>query len=196
MDASEATSVMMAELQTAANEEVWAAAAASRAVSPALSNGAGDIELDAMAAEVARRVTQARAQANGGAVEQPEEHVLSRGEYAEIMTQRAGPDDEPVTKAYAEGVSSEQAATAPEDILFGPLAVLHTPEERHLAAWEIYQELVRVIEGGRNETDLPERLLALHADNGHGYCQGCGRGDNGAFLVRVETCLTRIEMDR
>jgi hypothetical protein len=85
---------------------------------------------------------------------------------------------------------------APEDILFGPMATIRSSEERHLAAWELYTELRELRERGTNDTDLPARLLTLHSDNGNGWCQGCGRNDNGGYAVSIETCATRIEMDQ
>ena len=90
----------------------------------------------------------------------------------------------------------ELEATGPEDTLFGPLALTYSAEQRHLAAWELYKELADLRARETAESDLPQRLEELHADNGHGYCRGCGHGDNGAYTTLVAACLTRIEMDR
>lgn len=82
--------------------------------------------------------------------------------------------------------------TAPEEVLFGPLALVYTPEQRHLAAWDIYQAYL--VLAAATHTDLPERLVALHGDNGHGWCMGCGV-IQGGYAVRLDECRSLALLD-
>lgn len=132
---------------------------------------------------------------------------LSLADSAELIASlRAGYRDEDETQSndqvYQAHVSqlvkdaiteAEQLNTADEsqstvyDVLFGPHSATFDAIAHHWAAWELYLLLDAATgeDGG-----LAGAIKNLHADNGYGYCTGCGTNETGIYLTSLADCPT------
>lgn len=100
-----------------------------------------------------------------------------------------GNDDE----GEIQGQPVRQSVQDAAEVLFGPHASLNSAEDKHAAAWTLYLELSELQlnepDPGLVQGDL-EALQALHADNGNGYCLGCGQNPDGGYVRQHAECPT------
>jgi hypothetical protein len=81
------------------------------------------------------------------------------------------------------------------EALFSPMAGCYDAAEKHLAAYALWQDYEQATADGATPVagdDLLAALEKLHADNGHGWCRGCGVSpEQGGYTTKLPDCPTR-----
>ena len=105
----------------------------------------------------------------------------------EIELQQALAEAEAIHQDEIPGDSGDASDGDIWEVLFGPHNATIDATEKHYAAFELWNRYVRA---SAEDSALAVSLAELHADNGYGFCTGCGHDERDIYLVPLDQCLT------